>query len=298
AFGATDITHWGYHGIRLSQFEYGDFARAVWDAMERLNRELYVRHGRLATTWQPAPRRAAFWLSNCDLAHAGTERYDFAYAMERAEDLFRALVDTGEPFDIVYDDEVLAGRLSRYRLLVTPPLKTATVSLANALRQFIARGGVVVAPDGFDLPGVAGVQLIDVPQEAGGAHRQRDYPAWRETLSRTEHRKWLHTVADRAMAAGGLAPRVRLNRRDVVANLMQAEGRSYLVLVNDNRTFGPWAAKYGKTSLDKGLAARVQVTMDGVTRVMDVDTGNALHVRSGSFAVTLEPGWGRILQYE
>jgi hypothetical protein len=282
--------------MRLNQFEYGEDAQPVWEALERLNRDLYVKHGELLTTWKPVPRRAAFWLSHCDLAHSGIERYDFAYADEKADDLFRALLDAGEPFDIIYDDEVLAGRLAQYRLLVIPPIKTATVSMVEALMAFIANDGTVVAPEGFDLPVARGVKTVAVPNGTDKADRETNYPTWREEITRTEYRDWLHSVAEAMMDAAGLTPRVRLDRRDVIANLMEAGGRKYLVLVNDNREFGPWAEKYGETSLDKGVTTRVTVAMDGVKKVVDVDAGTAVPVTNGRFSLTLEPGWGRIVE--
>ena len=78
---------------------------------------------------------------------------------------------------------------------------------------------------------------------------------------------------------------------------MQAEGKRYLVLVNNRRTLGP-RATYPNAPEERGLETTVRITMPGVQKVTDVDTGRAVPVEGGCFAVTIAPGWGKILQYQ
>jgi hypothetical protein len=287
AFGATGITHWGYQFIHLSQFEYNTGGKEAWDALERLNRELYTRHGRLATSWEPVPRRTAFWLSQCDLSHRGTAPHGFGFAVAAAERIYRALLTTGEPVDIVYDEDVLDGHLASYELLVVPGLRTLTESLAGRLKTFIGKGGIVVAPGSFDLPGLDGVHTAAINEKDRTKARAMTPP---------ERRAWLYRAGRQIIDTSGIEPRVGTDVRHVVVNLMRAGDEMYLVLVNDNRTYGPWAATHDNSSEDRGLPATVKVSMRGLTAVTDMDTGESLPVEEGRFGAELEPGWGKIFR--
>ena len=147
---------------------------------------------------------------------------------------------------------------------------------------------MAVAPEGFDLPGVEGVRIVDIAS---------DPPKTPGAMDRPEYRAWLHLVAERVTAASGISPLVRMDTRDVVANLMRAGGKDYLVLVNNNRTRGP-RATYPNAPEEKGLRTRVKVAVDGVERATDVGTGGAVPVKNGTFTVTLEPGWGKIVRLD
>ena len=288
AFGASDITHWGYQYIHYSQFEYRPGGEAAWAALAKLNRELYLKHGKLLTTWEPTPRRSALWLSHCDAVHQGEGRYDFSFAMERAEDLFRAVLTTGEPFDVLYDDEIRAGALKHYRLLVAPDIRTTPADIASRIRDFIAAEGAVVFTDGARLAGVTGIRTAAIKWEEANHPRE---------MSPSEYRGWLKRSGKLVLRAAGMKPRIQFAGTGAIASLMSTPADNYLVLVNDHRTLGEWAATHKNMAEDKGMPLDVTFKFDAM-RMIDADTGEAFSVEDGPFRIRLEPGWGRILRIE
>ena len=297
AFGCRGVTHWGFQAIR--QKEDGAWSpggRAAWATLQRLRRELYDRHAELLLSWTPRPRRLAMLVSRADLAYAsGGRGYE---GHEAAENVYRAMLSIGEPADIVYDVEVLDGRLRDYKALVVPSLYVANRSLVERIEALAAGGGTVIAHGDSVLAGRTKVKALrgDLTPVYKDYLIRKQEPG---TLRPDQYAAFLDALGAAIRRALPFEPRVGLDSPRVIANLMTDGRDEYLVLVNDHRRYGPEREALGAPMmLDEGVPTDVTVRLEGASGFVDLDGGARLRADDGHTRVRLGPGWGKILRIE
>ncbi len=294
AFGARGVTHWGNQAIFNEDGGFVEGAEPAWEALRRLRAEVYDPLAERMTRWSPPPRRMAMLLSRSDaITDAGRRRTH----AEATENTYRAILSTGEPCDVVYDAEVLEGRLAEYRVLIVPSLYTATESLVAQIRAFAEAGGTVVAHEGSVLKGVKGLKVL----REDLAPRYRDYWIRRgePSLLPHEYAEFLHGLAGSIGAALPFEPAIEVDSPRVVGNLLDDGEERFLVLVNDARAYGPEAEALGnRFMLDEGERVTVRVRVAGAGGYRDGLTGEAIAMEGGRAVVELEPGWGRVIRLD
>ncbi len=293
-FGARGITHWGQQAIFQTDGSFQPGGEALWQRLIRLRNELYEPHEALLLRWQPTPRRLAMLVSNANLITRSGGRHSAESAMENA---YRAILATGEPCDIIYDQEILDHHaLSRYRAVIVPALHVANRSLVERLRAYGESGGTLITHRGSVLDEAPGVKLLE--QEL--VPRYRDY--WitngEPSLEPHQYADFLSQLTRNLREMLPFTPAVQLDRDDVVANLMADGERRFLVLINGARDYGDFTRGAGhRWMLDAGKATIVRVHMDGVTHYSDLSSGNSVEADiDGVATLSLQPGWGAILQ--
>jgi len=293
AFGARGITHWGQQAIWQPDGSFSPGGRAAWDRLKRLKRELYDPHTKLLLSWKPRKRRLAILYSLVDLAYASGARHT---GREACENMYRGLLSLGEPADVIYDEEILSGRLNEYRTLVVPSLYVANRSLVEKIHSFIQQGGRVIAHEDSILADIDGVAIMQ--QNLTPVYRDYAITKGEPTLLPHEYAEFLVELAESVRAKLPFAPIVQLDRPDVIANLMVTDDSTYVVLVNDRRQYGPEAAALGhRYMLDQGVRNPVSFRFAGTEELKNISTGEVLKLNKESrFQTTLEPGWGAILR--
>lgn len=295
AHGARGLTHWGAHCIYEEDGSFAPNGEAAWQILKRMREEVYEPHADLLTRWQPTPRRAAMLVSNVDQQHDAGGRHQ--QGPEATENMYRALMATGEPVDVIYDEQIHAGELDQYEVLFVPSLYVADQALLDCIKAFETNGGTVVTHSNSALEAnLPNVTII----EQNLAPRYRDY--WirkgETSLRPDEYAAFLNDLTETLKNSFPFKTQISVNRNDVSINLMELDGKEYIVLVNDNRTYGKEREALGHPyMLDKGMETKVILEgVDGKS-YQDVISGEKYQPDANdNIEVELAPGWGAILE--
>jgi hypothetical protein len=268
AFGARGVTMWGYNAIRRDKA----VDVAAWKRVKRFHDLLYKTRPQLLGATD-VPRICAVLFSKANVVYATRPYYEVD---ENYENFYRNLLTAHVQADVVYDEDVLEGKLSSYRVLFLPGIEASTAELDAKIAEFEAAGGRVVRV------GYSGIFYRDYDIVAGRCSATYDFYAEHpEPISLYPHqyRQWRRIRAAAIWAGVADLMTVTCDNPDVVMNLIQSGGKRYIVLVNDRRTYGPWTKAIGyKIAEDKGLGARAKLTIkkdDGTIRKLTVSVPKA-----------------------
>jgi len=295
-FGAHGVTHWGHQAIFTDDGAFTETGAATWERMRRLKQEVYEPFGDLVTRWRPAPRRVAMLVSETDLNYESGRRWYAGY--EAAENTYRALLSLGEPVDIVYESDVLAGRLSEYRALIVPQMFVGRDNVVSEVQQFAGRAGVVITHERSVLADTPGIKVL--PMDLAPSYQDYKIRRGDPSLLPHEYAAWLGEVSDAVRGHLPFTQRVETGSPDLIANLMTTTDADYLVLVNDRRDYGDEERALGRMMLDRGEPVTTTVRVQGCTAAHRLQPdGNKQSLNpdtQGRFTVTVEPGWGVIIE--
>ncbi len=161
-------------------------------------------------------------------AHRGT----YGWGKSWIADAFLVTLYAHLQPDIVYDETITDGGLDGYRVLVMTHCDVLTESVANKVKAFQKRGGIVVA-DKHLAPAVTPDIRIEPLARSGKAKADKQ-----ALLARAaDLRKQLHEKYTRY--ADTTAPEMIPYRR-------RYAGTDYVFLVNDRREFGNYVGHHGK----------------------------------------------------
>jgi len=239
----------------------------LWEEMQRLNEELLTPYGRFCSLLEKAPdcRTALLYSLTEELATRWAHQNDVAL-------LWHALSRAHVPADVIYEQDILAGRLEGYDAVVLPRLSYMRQGVADALKEFSERGGVVVSQ--VHLPFLPQAEMLESSGQAdalGAALRAR--------------------LVDTAL----VKPEADVSSPDVVVNVLARGPARYILLVNDRRKFGDWVGQFGKFK-EAGVPQDVTVSVsDPAAFVYDLlDHRRVVLEPGGHFAAHLPPCGGRI----
>lgn len=249
AFGGRGITCWGYDTVRFDNALDID----TWGRIRKFRDKLLSKYSWVLEA-KDAPRKCAVLLSKANLVLAGRVYHEVEANYEH---FYRVLLTAHVPTDVVYDDDVLAGALSRYKALFLPGITKLTPAIKDKIRAFAAAGGRVVY-----FPFLK-ISYLDYEITKGNFNEKLDVEdPGSYTFLPHQYRQWRHIQARRVFAKVEDLMNVHLDNPDVIMNILLHNGRPRLVLVNDARTYGPWTLERGhRWAEDKGLASEVTITI-------------------------------------
>ena len=135
------------------------------------------------------------------------------------------------PFDVLYDESFAEDPqvLRNYRVVVLPNHVVALPRVAHAqIRQFVERGGLVVADELCKVEGISNTTVFKEGEDAVTPLLQHaNLP-------------------------------VKCETPEVLWNLLELDGATYLVVVNDKRDFGRYFGRWQKVK-EKGIAQQVKL---------------------------------------
>ncbi|REK20018.1 MAG: hypothetical protein DWQ41_27255 [Planctomycetota bacterium] len=243
------------------------FSQPSMDALAELSREVFVPYGPLLRRLEVAPRRIALLSSEASrwygsspglLGYPNYQPYHFYTVMEMAH--LNA--------DVLFDETIERYGLDAYDVLVLPKCDVLTESVYNQVREFQARGGIVIADQylGPDLPEalrfdfdfthrrkVSANAIATGKIYTGAGEDDHIIPGKSEMENVTgvtalQDQLILESYATqlREELAGKVEPDVWCDQHDVLVNVLEQHGVQYLVLINDKRTYddrtGPFKA--------------------------------------------------------
>jgi len=123
---------------------------ARWDA----SFEPAVRHNDIFVSGQPVQPTVAIWHSNDSIMMAQPGAALDEAAAEAPAQWAKLAIQAGYTPHFVYDDDILAGRLSRFKVLVVPCVVCVSDGHVAAIEKFAQDGGIVIVAAGsgaFDI---------------------------------------------------------------------------------------------------------------------------------------------------
>ncbi len=184
--------------------------------------------------------------------------------------------------EIIYDETVQQKGLDQYKVLFLMDCDVLSQSVAQEIRKFQDRGGIVIGDERL-APGIQPDILL--------RSMERGQPAETRQL-RNEKVVQLRAELDELYRL----PFVSSNR-EVLLSRRHFGSSEYLFAVNDSRTFGDYVGQYGKV-MEKGLPASTRVSLARPAGyVYDLMQQKAMHLQKGAelgFDVNLAGGGGTV----
>lgn len=185
---------------------------------------------------------------------------------------------------IVYEQTILRDGLEGFKILVLPACDVLPASVVEKVKDFQAKGGVVVG-DEFLCPAITPDIRIT---------------SYRRTGKAQEDKLALQEIADdlRGQLENRYARHFDSSHPDLVMRVRQFEKTAYVFVVNDHRTFGDYVGHHGLV-MEKGLPLEGEVRLARSSGVVYdlVEHRRVTNHAAGSmlaWTVQLGPGDGRV----
>ena len=259
--------------------------------------------GALFPRWHNSPRKVAVIQSFASNIF-GNVRW------RREDTLTLAIISSGIPFDILWDEDFENGiSLEGYDIIAFPSCFAMTRPMYDKLSTYIRSGGSVIM-SGTAPVKLAGAITIKAPPKTDDVSAQElallkkykgdtshpQYVEGMEELVKTSTAGHIPEL-DKLLAEKVKTP-VKCNTANVSWNLLNAHGADYLVAVNDLRIPGKIYGRYGKVR-EQGVAQDVSFSVNNPAwrYAYDLTARKALEIKDGKIDMTLEPCSGRIIMF-
>jgi len=281
-----------YHAGKLSPddpaVDKGRASPETFDAIAEVVRVLVEPYGPSLLAGTPMPAQAAVLLSGTALTLGRSPKL-VGYPNEQILPFCSLLAMNHVPFDVLFDQDVVSGKLDGYKLLVLPQAGALTRTMAEKIRSFTSRGGVVIADRSL---------AAEVP---GAIRTDYDFTFQRQ-VDGTELAKGTAITGEenrRRMEGFAADLRSKLPKLDAVAtadspraivNVVNVGSCRFVFVVNDNRECGPRFG--GKLMLDRGVPLRTKVDIAWDGPIYEATTGQRMP--SSSFTADLPAAEGKL----
>lgn len=173
-------------------------------------------------------------------------RGTYGWGQSWAADYWHVLQYAHLPTEILYEETLLRNGLDQYRVLVLPDCDVLTEPVAEAIRKFQQRGGIVVG-DSRLAPGIkADVVLTPYARQRKDDVDQARLIAIAEELN--------------AKLKGKYQSPITADQPDVIVHQRQAGDATYLFAINDRREFGDYVGQHGMV-MENGKPAATMVSI-------------------------------------
>ena len=231
-FGANSVTCWGYDTVDFTD----PLDQDLWSRVGKFKSALETQYPQLVGAVDAA-RPCAVLLSKANLALTRRAYYEID---DCYENFYRILLTAHVPADMLYDDDVLAGKLSGYKALLLPGIEYLTPELDSGDKGVRVEGRARRA-----LP-VHKRLLPRLPDHEGRVQRDDQHPRPRQPVASSAPVPRVAPLSRREDICPGQGPHgrpVRQSGCDRQRRLVRR--RCYVVCVNDSRTYGAWTTARG-----------------------------------------------------
>lgn len=314
-FGALGID------LKTRDTKVNDFEmpQATFDRLKELSEKVFKPYGPMIKRLDVSPRRIAVLSSEAARLHGTSPPHRLYYPNTQVLDFYILLAMAQLPADIVFDEAVQRFGLDDYDVLVLPKCDVLPESVYNAVLEFQKRGGTIIAdqylgpqiPDpvirfDFDFTYRAKVSAMAIA-------KNQSYAQWDDHLkpgsaevtqvqgvTALDDQRIMESYAKqlRETLADRIPRRVDCDEPTALLNLTEAEGVTYLFVINDKREYGPRLGQY-KSILEKVVPQTVQIKLldpDLSNRVAyDVLAQKSLEISDGQIIVDLPELGGAIV---
>ena len=274
-----------YFGSPMEIFiEGGDehiYSHATEGAIASFHREVMEPFGELARSTENTPRQVAVLDCLTARVYGDKEREHTHYANYQIYNFSTLLALCHVGFDVIIEEDVLAGMLVNYKMLVLARADVLSASVFKAICKYAKAGGIVIA-DRHCRAHIPNMQVFDFDfthrrgVNANALSTNRDYASKDDKNSvaivNKTTVKGMTADQDRAIMEAYAAElqaflQVKLpgnmhcDTPRILLNMRQAGETTYLFAVNDNRTYDKRTSIW-KSMEEKGLPISGTVTVD------------------------------------
>lgn len=261
----------------------------TFDAIGKVVRDLVEPYGPAIRAGRPMRARVAVLLSAASL-WLGENPRNVGYPNEQILPYCSLLAMNHIPFEVILDEDVTAGRLSDFEVLVMPQAGAITRSMLERIQRFAASGGKIVADKALSSEVKAAIRTdydFTFQRRVDGVELSKG-----NAVTAEENRKNMEALA--ADLRGKFPQTTKFAEADsprAIVNVVENGPLKFVFVVNDNRELGP---RFGssKLHLEKGTPLTTRVTIRTGDPVYDVSTGEK--VPAGSFAAQLPGAGGKL----
>lgn len=214
------------------------------------------------------------------LAHRGT----YGWGTSWAADCWHVLQYAHLQPEIIYDETILQRGLDQYRVLVLPDCDVLTKSVAEKVRAFQKRGGIVVGDERL-APGIT-------PEIRLAAFT-------RKNKADEDKAALVRLAAEvRQQLDANYTPAFDAAEPDVIVHRRRAGEGDYLFAINDRREFGNYVGQH-KRVMELGLPVTTSLSARRPgSHLYDLRTARKVTVESADgkleWPITLAPGDGAV----
>lgn len=202
----------------------------------RLHREIVEPLGPTLLQVGDRPHDVAFLDSFTSQMFAGRGSYGYS-----SDEAYLTVLFAGLQPDVLFEETLLSGGLDRYRVLVLADCDVLTRSVAEHIRSFQARGGIVVG-DERTAPAIRpDILLARVVRTKRGNDDKAALLAAATKL--------------RTALAGRYHSYTASSNPEILVRRRAAGNADYVFAVNDNREYGSYVGQHGLV-LDNGLPSK------------------------------------------
>lgn len=275
----------GYYYSSECNPESGDSVKvplATSDKIRELSDTVFKPYGPFLSQAEIAPRRIAVLSSMAAAVHGKSPSLLGSYSNYQIYHFYTLLAMNHWNADVLLDETVERYGLDGYDVLVLPKCDVLTESVYKAVQAFQQRGGLVIADQylGPELPGALRFDFdftYRMKVSANAIAKNVDFANWNDQLkpgtAEVQQVTGVTALDDQrimedyaAQLKQGLAGKVSdfaaCDTPRVLINLLEKDGVKYLVLINDNRTYGDRVGEKYKAELDKLLPISTTVTLN------------------------------------
>ncbi len=218
-------------------------------------------------------------------AQVFAQRGTYGWSGKWLGDAYQVMMWAGLQPEIVFDETIVQHGLDAYKLLVMMDCDVVTQAVADKIRRFQQRGGIVIG-DEHTAPGIKPDIVLSGYQRTGKALADKT----RLMRIAAHVRESLHGRYDRYLDS---------SNPEVIPYRRRHADTDYIFLINDARQYGTYVGHHGLV-MEDGQPSRTTVTlMRGKSFVYDLVRHQPLATREPgtqtTFPVQLDPCAGRLL---
>lgn len=270
----------------------------IYDKLALFSREVLQPLWPTVSRLTRAPRECAMLLSFGSQLFGSRTWSGYGYSSGFG--YYAALQMAHIPTDIIFDENIQRGDLSKYKILFMHNISHLPRSLFDKIIAFAENGGTVLCGEPFAklIPGAVKFDM-DMTKRGNSAYyhirNKNGFPAdivYIDMLKNADAvRKLLNEKVKRYADC---------DSPSAFLNVLEKNGAKYVFVVNDKRTFGGYVGKKYRAVMEAGLPQTVHVILDTENpAVYDLMSHCKLNTvskgRQRIAAINLKPAWGTVL---
>jgi hypothetical protein len=273
---------WGSLGDELG-YTQGSYVTTNLDTRKRLQsliQNVVKPLGPTLLQVTQTPSDVAFLQSFASQILAGRSTYGWGSGW--GADSYLIARHAGLQPQIVYDEAIQKNGLDQYKVLFLTHADVLTQSVAEAIKKFQARGGLVIG-DEFLAPAIQPDILL-------------------RSIERGEPMEAKKLLLQKAAELRGeldtfYQPPIESSNPEVVTRRRRFGNSDYIFTINDNRTYGDYVGQYKKV-MEKGLPSQSEITLNRNGHVYDLMNHREVPITGRNhglkFKVNLGAGEGNV----
>jgi Concanavalin A-like lectin/glucanases superfamily/Beta-galactosidase trimerisation domain len=270
----------------------------IYDKLMQFSKEILQPLWPTVSRLKRAPRKCAMLLSfgsqlfgnKIWSGYGGSSGFGYYAALQKAH----------IPTDIIFDENIQRGDLSKYKVLFMHSISHLPKSVFDKIIAFTKNGGTVICGEPFAklIPGAVKFDMDMTKRKKSTYYHIQNKGGFTADIVYQDMLKKAAMVRD--LLKNKIKNYADCDSSEVFLNVLEKNGAKYVFVVNDKRTFGDYVGKKYRAVMEQGLSQTVNVNLRTKNAaVYDLVSHRKLNtIAKGEQTVVslkLKPAWGAIL---